>query len=89
MSAAAELIEELARYVERGEELDSSTLVEIHARIDRLKAECGGKWQNARAAKAADLLIEKLILQCAGNTSAALGDLGHVAATGPESSMGR
>jgi regulator of sirC expression with transglutaminase-like and TPR domain len=90
MSDAAKLIEELARHIERGEELDPSELAEIHARIERLreslKAGCGEKGQNARAAKAAELLIEKIILQSAGNASAALGDLGHILATVDESS---
>jgi len=93
MSDAANLIEELARHIERGEELDSSQLLEIHARIERLreslKSECGQKGQNVRAAKDADALIEKIILQCVGNTSAALGDLGHVLATAHDSPTGR
>ena len=83
MSDAAKLIVELARHVERGEELDSSELVEIYARIEHLKAEFGKKGQ--RAAKDADSLLEKLLLQCVGNRSAALGDLGHVLATADKS----
>jgi len=93
MSDAAKLIEELARHVERGEELDSAELVEIYARIERLreslKAEIGQKGQTARAAKEADLLIEKIIMQSVGNASAALGDLGHILTTMDESSTQR
>ncbi|MGA2441384.1 MAG: hypothetical protein ABSH08_10515 [Tepidisphaeraceae bacterium] len=93
MSDAANLVEELARHIERAEELDSSELVEIYARIERLreslKAEAAGEGQDARAAKSADLLIEKIILGCVGNTSAALGDLGQIVATVHESSPGK
>jgi hypothetical protein len=92
MSDAANLIEELARHIERGEELDSSQLVEIHDRIERLrqslKTQFVKKGQDAPAVKKADLLIEKIMLQCLGITSAAFGDLGHIVATARKSSPG-
>jgi hypothetical protein len=76
MSDAAKLIEELARYVERPQELDGGKLVEIYARIQRLREsgeEFGQKGQIGRAAREAELLMEKIVLGCVNNASAALG----------------
>ena len=93
MSDAANLIEELARHIERGEELDFTELVEIHARIERLheslKAEGGEEGQDVRAAKSADLLIEKIIMGYASNTPATLGDLERILASVDKSSVRR
>jgi hypothetical protein len=89
MSDAEDLIEELARHVETGETLDFGKILEIHARIERLheslEADSGEKGQDVRAAREADLLIEKIMRQYVGNTSAALGGLGQIVATMPQS----
>jgi hypothetical protein len=93
MSDAANLIGELARHIERGEELDFTELVDIHARIERLreslKAEAGEGGQEVRAAKSADLLIEKIIMGYASNTPATLSDLERILASVDKSSVGR
>jgi hypothetical protein len=72
MSDAATLIEELSRYIERPQELDCGKLVEIYAMLQRLRAgaeECGQKGQIGRAAREAELLMEKLVLGCVGKAS--------------------
>lgn len=85
MSDAAKLIEELANHIEAGKSVDFSRILEIHAEIESLhqslQAEFGEKNETVRAAREADYLIEKIILEYVANTSAALRDLGQMVAS--------
>jgi hypothetical protein len=93
MPDTAKLIEELASCIEAGKSVDFSSILEIHGEIETLHqsllAEFGEKNESVCAAREADRLIEKIILEYVANTSEALRDLGHKVATLNKSAEGR
>jgi hypothetical protein len=82
MSDTAKLIERLAVQIEAGEEVDFRKIVELHGQIEALhrslNSKLGEKNEPARAAREADILIEKIILEYVASTSVALRDLGRI-----------
>ena len=82
MSDTAKLIEELAACIEAGKSADFSRILALHGELETLHesllAEFGEKNESVRAAREADRLIEKIILEYVANTSAALRDLGQM-----------
>lgn len=93
MHDAKKLIDELAAHIESGKQVDFGNILEIHAQIERLhdtlKAKFGESGEPARAAREADLLIEKIILEYVANASTALRDLGRIVASMNRSAITR
>jgi hypothetical protein len=82
MPDTAKLIEELAACIEAGKSADFSRILQIHGEIEALhqslREEFGEGNESVRAAREADRLIEKIILEYVANTSTALRDLGKM-----------
>jgi hypothetical protein len=82
MSDTAKLIEQLAAHIESGKEIDFGKIVELHGQIEALhrslNSTLGEKNESAQAAREADILIEKIILEYVASTSVALRDLGRI-----------
>jgi hypothetical protein len=82
MSDTAKLIEKLATHIEGGKSVDFGKILEIHDQLKdlhkSLRAELGDSNESVRAAREADRLIEKIILEYVASTSAALRDLGKM-----------
>jgi hypothetical protein len=93
MPDTAKLIEELAFCIEAGKSVDFRRILEIHGEIEALHqsllSKFGEKSESARAAREADHLIEKIILEYVANTSAALRDLGQMVTSLNKSAGGR
>ena len=85
MPDTSKLIEELAACIEAGKSVDFSRILEVHGEIEALHqsllAEFGEENESVRAARKADHLIEKIILEYVADTSAALRDLGQQVAS--------
>jgi hypothetical protein len=85
MPDSAKLIEELAAHIEAGKSVDFSKILQVHAEIESLyqslRAEFGEKNPSVRAAREADRLVGKIILEYVANASASLRDLGQMVAS--------
>lgn len=70
MPEVTKLIEELAALIEAGNTVDSDRIVQIRGEIaalhQSLRAQFGEKNESVRAARAAENLIEKIILEYVG-----------------------
>jgi hypothetical protein len=82
MLDTAKLIEELAALIEAGKSADFSRIFQIHEEIEALhqslQDRLGDSNESVRAAREANHLIEKIILEYLANTSSALRDLGQM-----------
>jgi hypothetical protein len=82
MHNTAKLIEELAVLIETGKSADFSRIFQIHEEIEALhqslQDQLGDSNESVRAAREANHLIEKIILEYVANTSSALNDLGQM-----------
>jgi hypothetical protein len=85
MSDTAKLIEELAAHIEGGKSVDFGRILEIHDQLKELhqslRTAFGDDSESVRAAREADRLIEKIILEYVASTSEALRDLGKMVAS--------